>query len=206
MKRFVLSTLLMLLGASAQPALGQTPFASLHERAATLRPGEYAWGDAVADGAVTVAISVTLQRLYVYRGDTLVGVSAISTGRPGKDTPHGEFRILQKAKWHRSNLYSNAPMPFMQRLTWDGIALHAGYNPGYPASHGCIRLPAPFARALFEMTTLGSTVSVSAYPLEPPVWLHYDELELAMADRTVVGGGRNRPIRLDYAMAVFAYE
>src|SRR3546814_10651322 len=70
----------------------------------------------------------------------LVGMASVSTGMKGHRTPTGEFPVLQKRQWHRSNLYSNAPMPFMQRLTWDGIALHAGHNPGYPASHGCIRL------------------------------------------------------------------
>ncbi|MGV3482467.1 MAG: L,D-transpeptidase family protein [Sphingobium sp.] len=201
----------------------------LHRAVATLQPGEFLWSaPAESDAPLTIGISIALQRIYVYRGDTLIGVSAISTGKPGKETPLGDFRILQKAKWHRSNLYSNAPMPFMQRLTWDGIALHAGWNPGYPASHGCIRLPFAFARALFDMTALGSMVSVTDYPLRPPVYLRFAELEWADIDETVTGGqvignrggavasrrpwrtgtGRDRiaAIRLEYSAAVFAYE
>jgi hypothetical protein len=97
----------------------------------------------------------------VYRGGTRIGVSTISTGRPGHDTPPGVFTILQKQKMHRSTLYDDAPMPFMQRLTWDGIALHAGRLPGYPASHGCIRLPKAFAEALYGVTDHGGVVVVA---------------------------------------------
>ena len=91
-------------------------------------------------------VSIPQQRAYVYRGGTLIGVTTVSTGRPGHDTPTGRFEILEKRREHFSNLYNNAPMPFMQRLTWDGIALHAGQIPGRPASHGCVRLPLEFAR------------------------------------------------------------
>ena len=84
--------------------------------------------------------------------------SAVSTGKPGKETPTGEFPILQKKKHHRSTLYDDAPMPYMQRITWDGVALHAGRVPGYPASHGCIRLPGGFAEKLYEITNFSSTV------------------------------------------------
>lgn len=143
----------------------------LEEQVRALRPGQFLWYDdgatAVpaameAQGAVSVLVSLPEQRAYVFRGTTLIGVASISTGRRGRETPIGEFEILQKRRFHRSNLYSNAPMPFMQRLTWDGIALHAGHNPGYPASHGCIRLPDDFARRLFTLTDLGGTVEVTA--------------------------------------------
>lgn len=203
--------------------------ARLHRAAASLRPGEFLWNEAAAsDEPLTIGISIALQRIYVYRGGVLIGVSAVSTGKPGKETPLGDFRILQKAKWHRSNLYSNAPMPFMQRLTWDGIAIHAGWNPGYPASHGCIRLPFAFARALFEMTALGGTVTVADYPLKPPVHLRFAGLEWAAVDdlathgdmiavagraapttrawRSGAGGDRMAAVRLEYSAAVFAYE
>lgn len=109
--------------------------------------------------------------VHVYNGDRLVGMASVSTGARGHRTPTGEFAILQKREWHRSNLYSNAPMPFMQRLTWDGIALHAGHNPGYPASHGCIRLPHAFARKLFALTQLGTLVQVNADDLGPALML-----------------------------------
>ena len=128
---------------------------------APLRPGEFVWQPERAEaGEVEIVVSLPLQRAYVYRGDTLIGISTVSTGRPGHRTPVGSFDILQKRKEHYSNRYNNAPMPFMQRLTWDGIALHAGEIPGRPASHGCIRLPLAFARNLFAVTRLGASVHV----------------------------------------------
>lgn len=127
----------------------------------SLRPGQYIWrDDDLSLGDISVVINRTAQVALVYRGETLVAVSSVSTGKPGKRTPLGDFSILQKKVWHRSNLYSNAPMPYMQRLTWDGIALHAGVNPGYPASHGCIRLPSGFARLLYGVTKMGASVAV----------------------------------------------
>lgn len=135
-----------------------------------LRPGQFRWLSAAAsaDGPVRVVVSLPLQRVYVFRGEHLVGISTTSTGEPGYDTPTGTFRILQKKVHHRSNLYDDAPMPYMQRLTWDGIALHAGEVRDQPASHGCIRLPAAFARRLFAMTALGTQVSViDVAPTDP---------------------------------------
>jgi len=157
--------------------------ADLHAIAAQLRAGEYVWsGSARLDQATAIEISIALQRIYIYRDDELLGVATVSTGRPGNSTPKGAFTILQKARWHRSNIYSNAPMPFMQRLTWTGIALHAGYNPGRPASHGCIRLPVAFARDLFGMTTLGLPVTVAAWPVRPPVVLPFEGFENTVLD------------------------
>ncbi|RYD64959.1 MAG: L,D-transpeptidase, partial [Sphingomonadales bacterium] len=101
-----------------------------------------------------------------YRNGVPIGVSTVSTGKPGHRTPLGVFTILQKAKRHRSNKYSNAPMPYMQRLTWTGIAIHGGALPGYPASHGCIRLPHSFAPLLFDETALGMTVVVVNQPAQ----------------------------------------
>jgi hypothetical protein len=90
-----------------------------------------------------------------------IGTTTVSTGRPGNPTPTGVFQILQKKKMHHSNLYDDAPMPFMQRLTWDGVALHAGRIPGRPASHGCVRLPLEFAQKLYGVTYHGGTVVVT---------------------------------------------
>jgi len=105
---------------------------------------------------------------YVFRGGTLIGASSVSTGKPGHDTPVGTFEILQKKKDHKSNLYDDAPMPYMQRLTWDGIALHGGAIPGYPASHGCVRLPTAFAKKVFGVTALGGRVHIiDAAPPSP---------------------------------------
>lgn len=126
-----------------------------------LAPGKFVWSDPGTAEPVTVVVSLPLQRAYMFRGETMVAATAVSTGTDDKPTPTGIFPILQKAVTHRSNLYDNAPMPFMQRLTWDGIALHAGRNPGFPASHGCIRMPAAFAKKLFAVTDLGSVVVVT---------------------------------------------
>ena len=127
----------------------------------TLGTRGYVWDDVSASGPVRVIVSRSRQRAYVYRGAELIGVAAISTGKAGHRTPLGDFTILQKAVHHRSNKYSNAPMPFMQRLPWGGIALHAGPLPGYAASHGCIRLPRGFAEKLFAATSLGAYVQVT---------------------------------------------
>lgn len=129
---------------------------------ARLAPGEFLWHPEIApQGPVVVVVSLDEQRAYVYRNGLAIGVSTISSGQPGMDTPTGVFTILQKHREHRSNLYDDAPMPYMQRLTWDGIALHAGSLPGHPASHGCVRLPLAFARRLFEATRTGDTVVVA---------------------------------------------
>jgi hypothetical protein len=128
---------------------------------ATLRPGEFVWQpERSPTGEVEIVVSIPLQRAYVYRGGTLIGVTTVSTGKPGHRTPTGKFDILQKRAKHFSNLYNNAPMPFMQRLTWGGIALHAGQIPGRPASHGCVRLPLAFARNLFGVTSVGASVHI----------------------------------------------
>ena len=134
---------------------------SIEQRAASLDPGQFVWRPELApDGPVQIVVSLPLQRAFVFRGGTLIGASTVSTGQAGYDTPVGSFTILQKDKDHHSNLYDDAPMPYMQRLTWDGVALHAGHVPGYPASHGCIRLPKKFAAKLFAATDLGATVMV----------------------------------------------
>ena len=129
---------------------------------AIMAPGDYDWNpERSLAGDVVIVVSLPQQLVHVYRGGVRIGESTISTGRPGHDTPTGVFTILQKQKMHRSTLYDDAPMPFMQRLTWDGIALHAGRLPGYPASHGCVRLPAAFAEALYDVTDHGGVVVVA---------------------------------------------
>jgi hypothetical protein len=133
-----------------------------------LKPGEYLWAPQIApEGPITIIVSLRLQRAYAYRNGVVIGVSTVSSGAAGHRTPTGIFTILQKDIDHVSNLYSDAPMPFMQRLTWGGIALHAGNLPGYPASHGCVRLPAGFAKLLYEVTTLGMTVVITGAAAVP---------------------------------------
>jgi lipoprotein-anchoring transpeptidase ErfK/SrfK len=112
-------------------------------------------------GGVRVLVSLPLQRLWVFRGRELVATSPVSTGKSGHATPAGSFPILQKRVEHYSNRYDNAPMPYMQRLTHYGIALHGGRLPGYPASHGCIRLPHAMARRLYNMTQPGTRVTIT---------------------------------------------
>lgn len=127
-----------------------------------LKPGEFLWAAELSPrGPVTVVVSLPLQRAYVYRNGVPIAVSTVSTGKRGYRTPVGVFTILEKAVTHRSNLYDDAPMPFMQRLTWSGVALHAGTLPGHPASHGCIRLPREFAERLYGITDYGATVVVT---------------------------------------------
>ena len=129
---------------------------------AIMAPGDYEWApERSPAGDVVMVVSLPQQLVHVYRGGVRIGVSTISSGRPGHDTPTGVFTILQKKKMHHSTLYDDAPMPFMQRLTWDGVALHAGKLPGYPASHGCIRLPAEFAELLYDVTGHDNVVIVA---------------------------------------------
>ena len=134
-----------------------------------LRPGEFTWTPELApSGPVAVIVSLPEQRAYVYRNGVRIGTSTTSTGKPGHATPPGIYTILQKRREHYSNLYDDAPMPFMQRLTWDGVAMHAGNLPGYPASHGCVRLPLAFAERLFATTGVGSVVVVADAASAPP--------------------------------------
>lgn len=129
---------------------------------AELEPGDYTWHPETSPkGPVLVVVSLPQQRAYVYRNGVLIGRSTISSGKEGHETPTGVFTVLQKKRVHESNIYKGAAMPNMQRLTWSGIALHAGKLPGHPASHGCVRLPLEFSRLLFEVTKTGTTVVVA---------------------------------------------
>jgi len=129
---------------------------------ARLKPGEFLWVPEVSpQGPVVMVVSLPEQKAYVYRNGVLIGASTVSTGKKGHETPTGVFTILQKHEDHYSSIYDSAPMPYMQRLTWSGVALHAGRLPGYPASHGCVRMPYDFARKLYGATKTGLTVVVS---------------------------------------------
>lgn len=129
----------------------------------TLKPGQYAWRDVPnTAGAQRVVVSLSDQLAYLYRGETLIAVSTISSGQPGRDTPTGIFSVLDKRLLYHSKKYDNAPMPWMQRIDQYGIALHAGFNPGVPASHGCVRLPSAFAKKLYTVTEVGTPVYIGA--------------------------------------------
>ncbi|HEX6011905.1 MAG TPA: L,D-transpeptidase family protein, partial [Geminicoccaceae bacterium] len=128
----------------------------------SLRPGRFAWQPELSPrGPVMVLVSLAEQLARVYRNGLEIGVSTASTGRPGHATPTGVFTILQKARVHHSSTYDEASMPYTERLTWDGVALHAGGVPGYPSSHGCVHLPLEFARLLFGVTEVGTTVLIA---------------------------------------------
>ena len=128
-----------------------------------LRPGQYLWRDIPAGmGPERVVVSLSDQLAYLYRGNNLMAVSTISSGKDEKPTPTGIFSVLDKRPMYRSKKYDNAPMPWMQRIDQYGIALHAGYNPGTPASHGCVRLPSAFAKKLYSVTDVGTPVYIGA--------------------------------------------
>ncbi|MFD1951271.1 L,D-transpeptidase [Sphingomonas arantia] len=164
---------LSLLMATAFPGVtaAQTlPVAAADGRIEQLKPGEFLWAPEIAPaGPVTIIVSLKTQKAYAYRNGVAIGVSTVSTGTEGFATPTGVFTVLQKDADHVSNLYKDAAMPFMQRLTWGGIAMHAGNLPGYPASHGCIRMPLAFAKALFGITRMGITVVITQDALVPVV-------------------------------------
>ncbi|MFC3713240.1 L,D-transpeptidase [Sphingoaurantiacus capsulatus] len=156
--------LLLLLPANelaAQGAATSSPV-ELARRADQLKPGQWVWAAAIAPtGPLLIYVDLSRQQATVYRNGVRIAVSTVSSGKPGHETPTGVFTILQKDADHHSRTYNNAPMPFAERLTWDGIALHAGGLPGYPESHGCVHLPLGFAKLLFGITELGATVVVS---------------------------------------------
>jgi lipoprotein-anchoring transpeptidase ErfK/SrfK len=127
---------------------------------------------AKAKEPLNIIISTNKQQLTLYAGEQPIAHSRVSTGVPGHPTPHGVFSVIQKDRWHRSNIYSNAPMYFMQRITWSGVAMHEGVVPNRPASHGCIRLPGAFARQLWVTTKLGVRVIVARGEVAPVAVSH----------------------------------
>ena len=123
-------------------------------------------------GPVIISISIDQQKLRLYDANGLYAESPVSTGMRGHPTPMGVFSVIQKQKLHHSNIYSGAPMPFMQRITWSGIAIHAGVLPGYPASHGCIRMPMAFAMKMWNWTKMGARVVVTPGEITPASFSH----------------------------------
>ena len=123
-------------------------------------------------GPLIIAISINQQKVRVYDSNGFFAESPVSTGMKGHATPMGVFSIIQKHKMHHSNIYSGAPMPFMQRITWSGVAMHAGVLPGYPASHGCIRMPMAFAQKMWNWTKMGARVIVTPGEMTPANFSH----------------------------------
>ncbi len=156
------STFFALLGVAVlAAAVGTSLPAEAQKRKNPAKPAEVALPDPADGEPMTLVVSLGQQKVDIYRGLTLVTTSSVSTGMRGYATKAGVFSILEKKRMHHSNLYSGAPMPWMNRITWSGTALHAGVLPGYPASHGCIRLPFSFAPKLFKITTVGDNVIVT---------------------------------------------
>lgn len=127
-----------------------------------IKSGDYVWLPEVSpSGPVVIIVSLSEQVLYVYRNGVRIGRSSISSGKAGRHTPTGVFTILEKNVTHTSSIFKGASMPYMERLTWGGVAIHAGNLPGYPASHGCVRMPLDFARKLYTVTSDGTSVIIT---------------------------------------------
>jgi len=155
--------------ASADGFAGNSKHASsscplTHVRSASSNYARFLWlcsGDTQSDTTVNhIVVSLADQRLYAYHDQQLVAWSNISSGRPGHETPTGSFTVSEKDVDHHSNVYNNAPMPFFMRLTDEGVGMHAGELPGYPASHGCVRLPMGMARELYRHVESGTPVEI----------------------------------------------
>ena len=147
------------LAALSAPALAQSKKAKAPEQAqpALAAPGS----------PLIAVVSIGRQRVTFYDRNGAIAQAPISSGQSGHDTPQGVFSIIEKKEEHNSNLYNDASMPFMQRITWSGVAMHAGPLPGYAASHGCIRLPYGFAERIFKATKLNTRVVVMQGEVAP---------------------------------------
>lgn len=155
-----------------------------------LKAGDYVWEPEVSpQGPVIIIVSLPEQLLYVYRNGVRIGRSTVSSGKDGHKTPTGVFTILSKAVEHRSSKYHEASMPYMERLTWGGVAIHAGNLPGYPESHGCIHVPMDFAKKLYEITGSGTTVVVTDAKAAPGTNPTTDPGLLLLAANQPPGGG-----------------
>jgi hypothetical protein len=166
----IAAALLILFAAPSARAQGAPESAQLElaRQADKLKPGQWVWKPQIArEGPILVYVDLGRQLATVYRNGVRIGVSTISSGREGYETPTGVFTILEKNKEHFSKKYNNAPMPYQQRLTWGGVALHAGGLPGYPESHGCVHLPMAFSRILFEAMPMGGTVVIAGGHQDP---------------------------------------
>jgi L,D-transpeptidase-like protein len=149
--QLALVVILILAMALSASAARRTKGRAVQQLTSEFKNGEYVWHPEMSPaGPVVIIVSLPGQRMYVYRNGVRIGVSTISTGTKSHATPPGIFTILQKKVSHESNIYKGAQMPHMQRLTWTGIAMHAGHLPSYPASHGCVRLPIDFIEEAFE--------------------------------------------------------
>jgi hypothetical protein len=199
-------TLVLALGVS--PAAARTKNKALHKEAD--RTGSEPFGNA-PKGPVQIFVSIDQQKLHLYSDGTRVADTSVATGVPSLPTPTGVFSVIQKQVFHRSNIYSGAPMPFMQRITWSGVALHEGENIGHPASHGCIRMPGEFAARLYKFTRIGARVIVARGELKPTdfadphLFVHKDiqaaALAPALAPSSPASGAVKTAQTIDYSKA-----
>jgi lipoprotein-anchoring transpeptidase ErfK/SrfK len=157
---------------SPEPLLSPPPRPKKVIKRPAVRPEKQVSENAKPVGPLVIAISIDQQRLKVYDANGLFAESPVSTGMKGHTTPMGAFSVIQKNKYHKSNIYSGAPMPYMQRITWSGIAMHAGMLPGYPASHGCIRMPMAFATKMWGWTRMGARVVITPGEISPAPFAH----------------------------------
>jgi hypothetical protein len=169
----ILAAVLVVLGLLTLSAEKFTEGVRVPPETGTLKPGEYVWEpERAPEGPLLIVASTTEQVAYVYRNGIRIARSSVSTGRPGHPTPTGVFTILEKEVHHTSSIYKGAEMPYMERVTWGGIALHAGNLPGYPDSHGCVRLPLEFSKLLFGVTMKGATVIIADDHSAPAETVH----------------------------------
>jgi L,D-transpeptidase-like protein len=162
----------LLIASNAAPLLAQgapqSAELALAKQAERLKPGQWVWAPKIAPaGPILVYVDLGRQLATVYRNGVRIGVSTISSGREGYETPTGVFTILEKNKEHISHKFNDAPMPYQERLTWSGVALHAGGLPGYPESHGCVHLPLAFSKILFDAMPMGGTVVIAGGHEDP---------------------------------------
>jgi hypothetical protein len=189
MNHGILQVLAVTVALVAAPVLAQGATVSspieLARASETLKPGQWVWAPSISPtGPVIVYVDLGRQIATVYRNGVGIGVSTVSSGKKGHETPTGVFTILQKDAKHHSSKYHNASMPYQQRLTWDGVALHGGGLPGYPESHGCVHLPLAFAKLLFGVTELGLTVVMAGAPGAPTALPHAGVLSPVVAGGT----------------------
>ena len=164
---------------SATTTRSEEPAVKKEKKPATTETAEAL--PAKAKEPLQVVISIDKQQLTLYSGSQPIAHSRVSTGTASHPTPQGVFSVIQKDRWHRSNIYNNAPMFYMQRITWSGVAMHQGVVPNHPASHGCIRLPEAFAKQLWGTTKLGARVIISRGNVVPVALLASEAVHLQAA-------------------------
>jgi lipoprotein-anchoring transpeptidase ErfK/SrfK len=145
----------------------QPPRQKAHRHSAKKQEASEKETGAKPQGPLIISVSISKQQVKIYDANGFFAEAPVSTGMSGHPTPMGVFSVIQKHKWHHSNIYSGAPMPYMQRITWSGVAMHAGVLPGYPASHGCIRMPMAFAIKMWNWTKMGARVFVTPGEMSP---------------------------------------